>query len=191
MNKLILISLFFFATACTTHPHSDGRDSYINKIQKNSAGDKQFSGLYHNFEFRSTILNRDVSQAIHNRLDQYYEWSDEEASKKLNERMNELENKTKVWLSFFTPERKNDNLANKISIWKIYLVANGQRYEGKASKANKNLSEAKALMPYHNRWATAYYVDFPVATSDVEGSDLKLVITGPLGRREVDFPKTY
>ena len=162
----------------------------MNKIESHSAGDKQFSGLYHNFEFRATVLTRDISRTIHNRLKLYYEWDENEAAKKLQKRMSELDKSTKLWLSFFTPERKNDNLANKVSIWKIYLVVGGQRYEGKASKANKNLSEAKALIPYHTRWATAYYVKFPVPTSEIEHNDLKLIITGPLGRREVDFPRS-
>lgn len=186
MKQLSLLSIIFFLAACTTHPHSDGRDTYLKKVDQHSAGDKQFSGVYHNFEFRSTLLTRDMSRALHNRLNQYYDWSEEEALSKLNERMNELNNKTKIWLSFYTPERKNDNLANKISIWKIYLETNGQRYEGRPYKANKNFSEAQALIHYHSRWATAYYVDFPLPTDDI-GSTAKLIITGPLGRREVDF----
>jgi len=190
MKKLILILLFLIPLACTTHPHSEGRESYIKKIQEHSAGDKQFAGLYHNFEFRSTILTRDISQTIHNRLNQYYDWSDEEAAEKLQTRMDELNKSTKIWLSFYTPNRKDDNLTKKISIWKIYLMADGRRYEGHASKANKNLSEAKALIPYHTRWATAYYITFPVPTDEIENSDLKLVITGPLGRREADFPRS-
>ena len=174
--------------ACTTHPHPGGHDEYVNKIQAHSAGDKQFAGLYHNFEFRSTLLSRDISRTIHNRMNLYYDWGKDEASKKLQERMAELDSKTKVWLSFFTPERKDDNLANKVSIWKIYLVADGTRYEGKAKKANTNFSEARALFPYHSRWATPYYVEFPVPTDEVSGRNTKLVITGPLGRREINYP---
>lgn len=185
--SIFLALLFFFNLSCTTHPHSEGMDSYRRVIQKNSAGDKQFAGLYHNFEFRSTLLTTEVSKAIHDRMNVFYQWSDEESQQKLTKTMDELDQKTKIWLSFFTPESKNDNLANKVSIWKVYLHANGQRYEGRAYKANKNLGEAKALFPYHNRWATAYYVDFEVPTTEVEGGDVKLVITGPLGRREVMF----
>ncbi len=187
--KIILGLSLVFAFGCTTYPHSDGRNSYIQKIENHSAGDKQFAGLYHNFEFRSTILTHDISEAVHKRLDKFYEWNPAEEQEKRQERMQELQTKTKLWLSFFTPDRKNDNLANKVSIWKIYLEANGQRYEGHATKANKNFDEAQALFPYHSRWATAYYVDFPVPTAEVENSDLKLVITGPLGRREVEFSK--
>ncbi len=184
----ILIGLvLIFTFGCTTHPHSEGREDYIKKIETNSAGDKQFAGLYHNFEFRSTVLTHDISKTIHDRLDKFYEWDDFEEQEKLKKRMDELNSKTKLWLSFFTADRKNDNLANKVSIWKIYIEANGQRYEGRAYKANKNFEEAKALFPYHSRWATPYYVEFPVPTSEIEVANVKLIITGPLGRREVEF----
>ena len=186
--KNVFIIIILLTLGCQTHPFSEGRTEYINKIENHSAGDKQFSGLYHNFEFRSTVLTHDISRTIHDRLNQFYDWDEQEAQEKLNERMSKLEDTTLLWLSFFTPDRKNDNLANKISIWKIYLEAGDQRYEGRPYKANTNHDEAQALFPYHSRWATPYYVEFPVPTAQVENSDLKLVITGPLGRREVSFP---
>ncbi len=182
----ILVAAFCLFS-CTTHPHEEGRSEYLRIIRENSAGDSQFAGVYKNFEFRTTLFTREVSLAVHKRLKQYYDWSQEENSQKSNERMEELNSKTKIWLSFYTPRGKDDNLANKNSIWRIYLLNRGTRYEGKPYPANINLSQAKALMPYHSRWATAYYVDFPVPTEQLRGS-VKLVITGPLGRREVDFP---
>ena len=190
MKIVLLISFLLISAQCTTHPHSEGRSDYVDKIESNSAGDKQFSGLYDNFEFRSTVLTQDISKSIHDRMDKFYDWSDQESQEKWQQTADDMQTKTKLWLSFFTPDRKNDNLANKVSIWKVYLVADGTRYEGRATKANNNFEEAKALFPYHSRWATAYYVDFPVPTAQIEGSDVKLVITGPLGRREVKFPKT-
>ena len=174
-------------SACTTHPHSDGRSQYIDKIESHTAGDKQFAGLYHNFEFRSTLLTKDITRTIHDRMDMYYDWDEQTSADKWQETENKMQDNTSIWLSFFTPERKDDNLANKVSIWKIYLETNGQRYEGLARKANKNLSEAKALFHYHTRWATAYYVDFPVPTDEIQAGNAKLIITGPLGRREVNF----
>lgn len=185
--KLIFFASLLFLAACTTYPFSEGRSDYIDKIEQHSAGDKQFAGLYQNFEFRSTILTHGISQAIHDRLNTFYKWSPEVAQQKLQERMSKLDHTTVLWLSFFTPDRKNDNLSNKVSIWKVYLEVHGQRYEGHVYKANKNFDEAKALFPYHSRWATAYYVNFPVPTSEVENSPAILTITGPLGHRQVVF----
>ena len=187
MKLWMMIVISIALTACNTHPHSKGRSEYLRIIRENSAGDKQFSGVYENFEFHSTLFTREVSRAIHNRLKQYYDWNPELAEEKLKERMTDLDDKTKVWLSFYTPNNKDDNLSNKLSIWKIYLVNQGQRYEGRPYPANINLSEAQALMPYHSRWATAYYVDFPVPTDQIKGST-DIIITGPLGRRKAIFP---
>ncbi|MCB0377046.1 MAG: hypothetical protein KDD33_01010 [Bdellovibrionales bacterium] len=180
----LFISLFLFLS-CTTGPFSEGRSGYVGLIDKYSAGDKQFSGLYQNFEFRTTILNHQVTEAIYNRMQQFYDWSEEDHKKNLSEATNHLEKHTRFWMSFFTPDNKNDNLTTKKSIWKIYLLAGGRRWEGHVLKTNKVYSEAQALFPYHNRWATSYYVDFPVPTSEVEALPLTFVVTGPLGRREV------
>ena len=184
-----VIIFAFLTLSCTTHPYEEGRSEYIALIDKYSAGDKQFSGLYHQFEYRATLLNRKVSQAIHDRLKLYYAWSEEEAEQKLQERMEKLNNQTLFWLSFFTGERKNDNLSHKNSIWKIYLETPSGRYEGRAYKTNMNFSEAQSIIPYHNRWSSSYYLEFPVATDQVQYDKLKLIITGPLGRREVQFPQ--
>ena len=183
LNAIVFICL----CSCTTHPHREGRREYLRVVRENSAGDSQFAGVYKNFEFRSTLFTREVSLAIHKRLKQYYDWSQEETSQKLNKLMEEMNSRTKIWLSFYTSRGKDDNLANKGSIWRIYLINQNQRYEGKPYPANTNFSEAQALMPYHSRWTTAYYVDFPVPTDQLQGT-VKLVITGPLGRREVNFP---
>ena len=187
MKYIISLLVVVTCLGCASVPHYDGHDEYVKKIEDNSAGDKQFAGLYHNFEFRTTLLSRDVSKAIHERLTLYYAWDEPTASEKWSKIDRDLNEKTTLWLSFFTPESRDDNLANKVSIWKLYLEVDGQRYEGRARRANNNLSEAVALYPYHNRWATAYYVDFPMPTSIIEGRSVKFIITGPLGQRQVKF----
>lgn len=185
--KFIYLLLIAFVAGCSTYPHPKGHEQYVDKIEAHSAGDKQFAGVYEQFEFRSTLLTREISQLIHDRLALVYEWNQAEAAAKLAERMSKLNDTTVLWLSFFTPDRKDDNLATQHSIWKIYLDAGGKRYEGRAVKANMNLSEAQAIIPYHTRWATPYYIEFPVPTDELVGVSKSLVITGPLGRREVFF----
>ena len=140
--KFLFILPLLIVTACQTNVHSEGREDYVESIKKHSAGDKQFSGLYHNFEFRTTLLSHEMTKKVHERMEQIYDWSNQESSEKLQAKMDKLEDTSRLWLSFFTAERKNDNMATKRSIWKIYLVTPSTRYEGKAIKANVNLSEA-------------------------------------------------
>ena len=190
MKPWILFTLVFALMGCSTSPFPKGEEAYVDKIEKYSAGDKQFSGLYHNFEFKATVLNNDVVQSMNQRLTQMYEWDQTESQQKLQKEVDKMAKETRMWLSFFTPNPSDDNLATQRTIWKIYMQAGNKRYEGRAIKSNANLSEASSLFPYHNRWATPYYLSFPVATADVENQPLKLIITGPLGKRQVEFPES-
>jgi hypothetical protein len=187
MKYLFTLIFLLVLTSCSTHPHSEGRSDYIRKIDAASAGDKQFSGLYDNFEFRATLLTPSVAQLIHRRKSQIYEWDQFQQQEHLDKQQAELYPKTRVWMSFFTPSNKDDNLDKKDSIWKTYLVVDGKRYEGQVTRSKQSLSEAQALFDYHNRWATIYLLDFPLPSSQVESAVVQLIITGPLGRREVFF----
>ena len=99
----------------------------------------------------------------------------------------EMSHSTRVFISFFTPQRENDNLTDSGSIWKVYLDVNGMRYTGKPLRASRLIAEMRTLFPYHNRWSTGYWVTFPAATSSVEGHPVRLTITGPLGKKDVVF----
>jgi len=188
MKIFSIIFLLLALSSCTTYPHDDGREEYLKKLDHYSAGDKQFSGLYDNFEFRGTLLTPTISRIIHNRMAQIYEWDNQQKQEHLQKEEEELQKHTRVWMSFFTPSSKDDNLDKKTSIWKTYLEVNGSRYEGTAVRSKQILSEAQALFPYHTRWATIYHLQFPLSSDQVEGQSAKLIITGPLGRREVVFP---
>jgi len=181
----ILFSLsFVFIFGCSSFPYS-GQNKYRKSIENSSAGDHQFSGLYHNFEFKVTVLNAETNALVINRKAEFYHWDADKLQEALQK--NQSSDKTKCFLSFYTPNPSDDNLSTKKSIWKIYLTHQGQRYEGVAKKARINLTEAKALYPYHNRWATGYYIEFPVSPSLVTLENLQFEISGPLGRRKVTF----
>ena len=186
--NLCLIALaIVFATGCSSSPHK-GQSEYVQLIDSKTAGDKQFAGLYNNFEFRGTLLTTEIHQGIHKRMTEFYDWDETLREEKLQKRLSKAQTETRIFMSFFTPKGKDDNLTTSKTIWKLYLHVNGQRYEGKPKKAKLNLSEAIAIFPYHNRWTTAYYVDFPVPTASAESSKARYEITGPLGKRDVVFP---
>ena len=96
---------------------------------------------------------------------------------------------TTAFLSFSTPERKNDNLADAKAIWRIILESGGRRYVGKAKRDRRLLAELQALYPYHTRWNTPYLITFPVAMTALETQTIKLTLTGPLGSRILEFTK--
>ena len=172
---------------CTTYVHNEGRNSYLTVLDEHSRGDKQFSGFYEHFELRATLLSPKMLKRIHQRKKQIYGWSSEESFKQLEKEVKKFENQTAFWMSFYTPSHQDDNLSASRTIWKIYLLAGGKRYEGRAEKVHKNLNETKELFPYHNRWTTGYYLKFPVAYSEIAHETLTLALTGPLGRRDMVF----
>ena len=161
--------------------------SYEDRIEQYSDGDQEYAGFYNNFEFKATLWNAPIRDALLDRQADYYKW---DATRKSSERDKLLKSaltETKVFLSFFTPTNKNDNLDDAKKIWEIYLTVGGQRYAGVAKRNKKLAAELKALYPYNNVWGTPYDVTFPVSINTIENQASEMMITGPLGARSIHF----
>ena len=161
--------------------------SYQALVETYSAGDREYNGFYNQFDFRATLQNSAVQAAMLAKQAEYYQW---DAAKKETERAKaeaDMSRETVVFCSFFTPDRRNDNLADSKSIWRVYLDVDGRRYVAKIKKSRKLIAELQALFPYHTRWTTPYVFTFPVPASAVERAKSKLTITGPLAARSVEF----
>lgn len=156
-------------------------------INRNSAGDAQFAGLYNTFELKATILNSEVREALIRRQTAYYQWDAAQQATEREKATQELSSETSVFLSFSTPERKNDNLADKKSIWRVFLDVGGRRYVGQVKKDRRLTAEIQAQFPFHTRWNTPYLITFPVSTTAIETQTIKLTLTGPLGSRVLEF----
>ena len=115
-------------------------------------------------------------------------WDDTKKQDQLGQLQRDNSSSTMIFLSFFTPNRDDDNLHKKKTVWNIYLETSSGRYEGKASTYNVSNTETMVMYPYHTAWATSYKVKFPVAISSVENGTSKVIIAGPLGSKEVRFP---
>lgn len=156
-------------------------------VENYSAGDSEYSGFYNNFEYKATLLNAPVREALLARQSAQYQWDREKLLTEKEKASQEMANETEVFLSFFTPDRQNDNLTDAKSIWRVYLDVAGRRYQGKPSRVRTLLAELQSLFPYHTRWNTPYSVSFPVPTSAIETQPSVLTITGPLGTRSISF----
>lgn len=162
-------------------------NTYEAKIDRYSAGDREYSGFYNTFEYRATIMNTPIREATLQRQATYFQWDNDKQATERERNNQEMSSRTEIFVSFFTPDRRNDNLTDMKSIWKVYLDAGGQRYEGKAKRSKMLLAELQALFPHHTRWNTAYILEFPVPTTAIETQESVLTITGPLGTRAVTF----
>ena len=195
---LITTAIFFVACSTTTRfgeifqPAQGSGPSiptnYEEKIEQYSAGDQEYSGLYNNFEFKATLTNAPIRDALIDRQADYYRWDDARRSLERAKKIEAARTQTHVYLSFFTPTIKNDNLDDVKKIWEIYLTVGGQRYTGTAKRNKMNRAELLALYPYSNAWGTNYDVSFPVSVSTIETQSSEMTITGPLGSRSIIFP---
>ena len=162
--------------------------TYEQKLDRYSAGDKEYAGFYNAFEYRATILNTPVRDLLLQKRAAYFQWDDAKIAQEKEKSHQELSTQTIMFVSFFTPERLNDNLADRKTIWRTYIDAGGRRYEGKVTRIRLLLAELSTLYPYHTRWNSPYKFEFPVPTTAIETQDVTLTITGPLGSRSVTFP---
>ncbi len=200
MNCLSLSLLVcLFVSACSSGPTHSPADDEIQKsrrtsaleyekiLEKYSAGDLDYNGFYNSFGFHAAVLNSELIEATVRHQTNYYMWDKSRSESERDKLFKSAAESTSVFLSFFTPEKRNDNLSSDKSIWRILLDINGKRYVGKIKKLKTNLSELLALYPFHTRWNTPYLVSFPVSVSQAETQPARLTITGPLGSRNIDF----
>ena len=191
-TAIILLTL-----GCTTpgeRPSSENESpvpkppvAYEQKVEMYSAGEAEYAGFYNTFSYKATLLNNDVRTASLDRQASYYQWDADKISLERAKMQQELASYTAVFISFYTPERINDNLSDEKSIWKVYLDVGGRRYQGEVKRQRTLLAELQALYPYHTRWNTPYQIQFSVPTNAVETQTSVVTVTGPLGTKTVSI----
>lgn len=191
--RYILCAFLMFMTACSSYQILPGgrrirsEDDYIQTLEKNTRHDRQYSGFYNTIDMQGTVLNSEMSLALLEQNTRLYQWDENkfvDEEKKANEKMAQ---ETEFFLSFFTPERKNDNLAKSDTSWKVFLDVDGKRLEGKVVKIKRLVSDIQGLYPYYVRFATPYTITFPIPMKAIEGKELRLTITGSLGSSTLVF----
>lgn len=182
-------------TGCATSPeHSvEGvnlitEDQYDELIQKNSAQKEIYSGLYNTLNVRATLLRPSTNQGVVQKNARLYQWNKSKYDEEVLKSQQKAQQETEIFVSFFTPEKKHDDLHKNKTLWKIFLDVNGKRYEGKAAKIKLLTTEIQAFYPEHNTFSTPYLVSFGVPANSLEKSDAKLTLTGPITSVSLDFP---
>jgi hypothetical protein len=160
---------------------------YFDAVEKSTAKEQVYDSFYAVLDVQGTLLTSEVlrNQADYNA--RIFQWSPEQYQTEKAKIESELAQKTEIFLSFFVPEKRHDDLARAKTVWRIFLDANGTRYEGKATKVKAVLAEIQGLYPHHTRWSTPYRVTFAVPTSLIENNDAKLILTGPVGSANLEY----
>lgn len=194
LNFLLVVGLSsMMLSSCTTPlktqagvpdiSESDYEDLVSAKTQKIEI----YDGLYNVLTVQSTWIDSQLTEASLSQSARQLQWSEQVYKEEREKRVSKNAQSTDFFVSLYTPERKHADLSPTKGLWKIFLEVNGTRYEGKATKVRLLLSEIQALYKYHNRWSTPYMVNFPVATSLIEGKPATLTLTGPVGSAQLKF----
>jgi len=193
-NKIAyLISLSFILGACAGAPTNPNILSLISEseyeaiTETHTAKAQVYSGLYNVIDMTGTVVNSSVARAQLDQTARIYQWDSAKFTTEKVKSDEQLAKETEIFVSFYTPERKHDDLNKNQTLWKIFLDSNGRRFEGKAKKIKLLTEEIRGLYPYHTRFATPYSITFPVAVTSIETAPAKLVITGPVGSASLEF----
>jgi hypothetical protein len=192
MKKVLWLMLFLSACATTevtptglelmTASHYEGVvDTYTDRVET-------YNGLYNAVNLGGTILNTPVAMAQVDQNGRLYQWDQKKYNSARHETQDKLEKQTDIFLSFYTPEKKHDDLHKFDSVWKVFLDVNGKRFTPKINKMKNQTVEIAALYTYHTRFSTPYMLTFPVSTKQIENQPSKLILTGPAGSAQLEFP---
>lgn len=195
MTRLTTLILLAFALcSCASEQKSStglqliSSSEYHRVVESNTARSQKYQGLYNVMDVTATIVNSDVARAQVQQRARQAQWDSAKFQLENNKTTDELKLKTQVFLSFYTPERRNDDLHKSSTTWKVYLQSKDRRWDGTATKLKDSLAELQDLYAYHSRFATPYMISFPVSVQDIEGQELTLKITGPIGSSDLVFP---
>ena len=190
--SLILICIGFLFSCATPLPVANGIteisiSDYQSLTRKKTEKVEVYSGLYNQLTVSVTRMDGEMTAAHLAHSARLMQWTMAQYQAEKNKLISQGTEKTDFFVSFYTPERKHNDLSSSSSIWKIYLDVNGQRYEGKATKIKSQLTEVQAMYPAHNRWSNPYKVTFQIAAALTDGKPAVMTFTGPVASAQVKF----
>lgn len=191
LMSLLLITLLI--SACATQlPVAAGIkeisvSDYQSLVEKKTQKVEVYSGLYNQMTVSATRMDGEMTEAYLSHSARLLQWSAAQHQTEKAKMISQGTEKTEFFVSFYTPERKHNDLSSNKSMWKIYLDINGQRYEGTAKKMKSQLTEIETMYPSHNRWSNPYSVTFPIAAAIADGKPAVMTITGTLASTQLKF----
>lgn len=191
--KKILLGLALLLSSCITRlPTAEGikdisTSEYEDIVATKTQKIEIYDGLYNKLTVQATKLDAEMTEDLMSYTAKIEQWTTAKFKEEKSKLIMKHSDSTELFMSFYTPERRHDDLAFSKTSWKIYLDVNGQRYEGKITKIKALFLDVEAQYPYHNRWATPYMISFPVSTPSTEGKKMTLTVTGPLATAQLFY----
>ena len=197
---LIGLSIGFAATGCSTPRLQSPAElavfgdhmtesEYKKLLQRHTKKARGYSGLHNVFHFEAIMMTEEIIGAVARRKALFYQWTEDELRDHLESELQSTSSKTKVFISFYTPERSHDDLNSANSMWRLYLQAGNRRYSGNARKLADPVAQISSIYPFHDMWSSAYEVDFLIPSSQLNLGEVKFTVTGALGAAQVAFKR--
>ncbi|MFP5518513.1 MAG: hypothetical protein ACLGGX_01315 [Bdellovibrionia bacterium] len=187
----LILSVLLVACATPQRPTSDvpyvDQGQYESILEQHTQATKKYKGLHNTMDIRAVLLNSTMRTTQLKYSSYIYQWDMTQWNEQSQASETTAQKETQVFLSFFTPERKMDDLHKDKSVWKFFLDIEGRRVQGKAKKMTLPATEISGLYPMHNRFSTPYLLSFPVANSELEGKRVQLTITGTIDSATLSF----
>lgn len=182
----ILVTALLLSSCASTSVNRGGvtvmsEDAYEGVVDKWSDHVEDYNGLNNTVTIMATLLTPEVVVAQVDQNARQFQWDQVAYDNEKKKAENAMATKTEAFVSFYSPERKWDDLYKSKTLWKVFLDVNGQRYEGTVSKIKLLPREIQKLYHYHTSFATPYMLSFPVAATAVGNSPARLVFTGAVG----------
>jgi hypothetical protein len=193
IQYLFIFILAGLTSSCASYEVSpSGRpirteNEYFKVVDEYSDQASRFSGLYNLLDIQGTLLNSKVMDAQEDQLNRIYLWDEKKVIEEKSKSELRLAKETEIFLSFYSPERKSDDLNRPNSQWRVFLDVGNNRYEGKISKVKATTSELSSIYPMYNRFYTPYAVVFSVPMKTIESQPIKMTLTGSVGSATLSF----
>ncbi len=174
-------------TSLKNNPSLVPESEYYSFVEQRSAKQIVYDGMINVLDASATLMSADLTFAQIDHNARIFQYNESQYQNEKGTAKNNLGQQTEIFLSFFVPDKKFDDLAKRSTRWKIFLDVAGQRYEPKVIKIKTQFAEILSLYPNHTRWGTPYRLIFPVPTSISEAGKAVLTLTSPLASTTMEF----
>jgi hypothetical protein len=173
---------------CTSASKLDRNSKdYYTTVKEYTDRSEYYEGFMNVFQMQGTVLNSQVLNGQVEKKAQSFAWNESQRLEEQAKVDNSLRTQTTVFLSFYSPENKINNLDSASSIWRVFLDVNNKRYVGSVSTYVGFANEASLFYPYHSVFAKAYLVKFAVPMINIQDYPMKLTVTGTIGSDSLNF----
>ncbi len=193
MFKFSLFILAQLLLGCASSPDTSttfsmSENQYEKTTEDYSAHVQKYDGPYNVLEVHATLINSHVSEAQLLRQATLFRWDKSKYQSELELKQKNANEKTEVFVSFFTPDKKTSNLARTDTLWKVVLKVEGKEFVGAPKKLSLLPIEIKNLYPHYNQWSYPYVITFEIPVNQIEHFNTELIFTGPVGTALLKFP---